>query len=199
MENSTLIIAILSLLISAMAVQTVSAEESVTYKLVSHEMTIIGTSTVHDWEADVTKVNADISIKNSNPDLSDAFTKLEITVPVKEIKSGRDGMDTRIHNALKHRDHSNITYKLQEISSTESTGSNEYTLASKGELTIAGSSKVIDMDVKAVSNDNGSYTFTGSYTTLMTDYNVDPPTAMMGTVRAGDEITINFSITVEPA
>ena len=41
---------------------------------------------------------------------------------------------------------------------------------------------------------DGSVQFIGSVTFNMTNFNIDPPTAVMGTIKTGDEITIKFQV-----
>jgi len=39
----------------------------------------------------------------------------------------------------------------------------------------------------------------GTLPIQMTDFNVEPPTAMLGLIRVRDEITVHFDITAVPA
>jgi hypothetical protein len=39
---------------------------------------------------------------------------------------------------------------------------------------------------------------TGRLALKMTDFGVDPPTALLGTLRTGDEVTVYFDVTVSP-
>jgi hypothetical protein len=45
---------------------------------------------------------------------------------------------------------------------------------------------------------NGDLQFSASKKIKMTEYKMEPPTAMMGTIKVGDEVTVNFDITVTP-
>ena len=51
----------------------------------------------------------------------------------------------------------------------------------------------MNMTVKAMVT-QGKVQFTGSYTLKMTDFSVKPPTAMFGTIKTGDEITVKFNV-----
>ncbi|HTA26291.1 MAG TPA: YceI family protein, partial [Bacteroidia bacterium] len=66
------------------------------------------------------------------------------------------------------------------------------TISAKGTLTIAGVTKPIDMLIKVSAPNQGYLTFEGSQTIKMTDYGITPPTALLGTMKTGNEITINF-------
>ena len=50
------------------------------------------------------------------------------------------------------------------------------------------------MDVYCLLNKDGTVTCTGSYTLKMTDYDVKPPTFMLGAMKTGDSITLNFTM-----
>ena len=77
---------------------------------------------------------------------------------------------------------------LGEVSKT----SNGFKAKVYGYLTIAGVTKVIGLDIAAKETADGSYEITGSEKLKMTTYGIDPPTAMMGAMTTGDEVTINF-------
>jgi hypothetical protein len=40
---------------------------------------------------------------------------------------------------------------------------------------------------------NNNVTFTGKKTIKMTEFEVEPPTALLGTIKTGDEVTISFN------
>jgi polyisoprenoid-binding protein YceI len=72
-----------------------------------------------------------------------------------------------------------------------------YSIVAAGNLTIAGVSKPVELTVVAKVLPGGDLEFSGSKTMRMTMFNVDPPTAMWGVVKAGDEITIAFTLTMK--
>jgi hypothetical protein len=50
------------------------------------------------------------------------------------------------------------------------------------------------MDVYCVMNKDSTITCTGSDKLKMSDYQVKPPTFMMGAMRTGDAITLDFTM-----
>lgn len=50
------------------------------------------------------------------------------------------------------------------------------------------------MNVKGKRLNDDSWQFEGTQKLLMTDYGIDPPTALMGTMRTGNEITVAFTV-----
>ncbi len=150
-------------------------------------MTVSGTSSLHDWESTVEDFSHTASITVEGNKLS-KINQLEFTVIVKSIKSGKGGMDKKTYEALREADYPTISYIL--ISAIPKSGN---IVSSTGELTIAGKKRQIDMEVNYEIYP-GIIEFRGELTLKMSDYEISPPTALMGTIKTGDEVTIRFSI-----
>jgi len=164
-------------------------------------MTIEGTSTIHDWEADVQEMQVTIDMNTSALEadtMQSPVNSLTLSVPVKSIESGKGGMNRKIYGALKDEEHPNITFELTGTeliqSNAQATNGNEtsFQLMANGNLTIAGSTKEVSFPVDAYIQDGDTYQFTGSYELNMKDYDVDPPSAVFGTIKSGEVVTILF-------
>jgi polyisoprenoid-binding protein YceI len=105
-------------------------------------------------------------------------------------------MDNKTYKALLAETHPNITYVLTKVNKLEQKGS-AYNIMATGNLTIAGVTKAIDLVVSGKALANGSIQFTGTKDLLMTQFNVDPPTALLGTLKTGDAITVKIDVTLE--
>lgn len=163
-----------------------------------YEMTIDGTSNVRDWDADVNTINATFTVSQFDlSDLSsltpDHFKTLELSIPVKDIESDSGRLTRNMQGYLKKDDHPIITFTLNSIDSVEVNG-NEAFITAQGVLNVAGVDHETTMDVNASVN-NGSVTFSGTQELKMTDFGIDPPTAVLGTIRATDELDIIYSLT----
>lgn len=152
----------------------------------SSKMTIAGTSTIHDWESAVTKMKGSAEIDLKSGKIA-SIDKLQVSIPVSSIKSGKSGMDKNTYNALKESDHPEIKFQLRSVKSLPSGQ-----LTAQGHLTIAGVTKAVEIPVKYAVKSPEKIQFQGSISFKMSEFKVDPPTAMMGTVRSGDEVTLNF-------
>lgn len=163
-------------------------------------MQIEGTSTLHDWTADVEEINSYINFNASaleGETKSNPVKSLSLTIPVKNIKSGKGGMDRKMHDALKEDDFPNIMYQLQEAELTNfDEDSSLFKLNVTGSLAVAGTSNTITVPVTGEKQGDGSYKFTGEYEINMKDYNIDPPSAMFGTIKSGEMVTITFEFYV---
>jgi hypothetical protein len=54
------------------------------------------------------------------------------------------------------------------------------------------------MDATAKYTQNDSVQLEGFLSLDMTDYGVDPPTAILGTLHTGDKVTVRFVVTAHP-
>jgi polyisoprenoid-binding protein YceI len=102
-------------------------------------------------------------------------------------------MDKNAYKALKTEVHKQIAFQLI---SSKIEGK---TIHSSGKLRIAGVAKQVDLDVTYTVLPGGALKFKGSKKIVMTDYGVEPPSFMFGSVTTGDEITVSFEVTLAPA
>ena len=160
-------------------------------KLKAHKITVDGTSTLHDWTSEATKVEwkGIVTVEgNKVTELKD----VTITIPVKSIKSTKGKtMDNKTYEAFNAQKHPDIVYKLMKFNGVG-------TLKATGLLEMAGTTQTVMMDVTSKVLANGDVQFTGKQALKMPDYKMDPPTAMMGTIKVGPEVTVNFDLTVTP-
>ncbi len=155
----------------------------------SSDLKIYGTSSLHDWHEEVEEQKGSISIDNSN-ELKINALKLEVIS--ESLKSGKRGMDKNTYKALKTDTYKTITYQLTEVKSITKTSNQNYKVEAYGNLTITGVTKKVQLNFELVLTDK-NINLKGEKTFKMTDFNIDPPTALLGTITTGDEVTIKFN------
>jgi polyisoprenoid-binding protein YceI len=157
-----------------------------------YTVTILGTSNLHNWNETVGTVLGDGSV-TWNDDGSFDLNAINLKMQVRSIKSDMGSiMNNNTYKALKGETNPEIDFTLNTPVKSIKAGSIATTISAKGTLTIAGVTKPIDMQVKVSAPNHGYLTFEGSQTVKMSDYGISPPTALLGTLRTGNEITINF-------
>ena len=155
------------------------------------KVTIHGTSNLHDWSETVGKVNATASIDQSNKASID-IAALSVIMDVSSIKSTEGAvMDNNTYKALKEAQYPEIKYILAGPANSIKINGGVYILKAKGNITIAGVTKEVEMNVK-IHGEGGKMVFEGSQTIKMSDYNIKPPVAMLGMLKTGNELTINY-------
>lgn len=156
----------------------------------SIKMTVNGTSTLHDWTSDATNVRVSMDADMNKP-ATERISRAYVQVPVKGIKSSKGStMDGKTWDALKYKKHPEVTFAFERLTSWNANGA----LTAVGKLTIAGKTRTETIQANVKSVGNGSYLLSGSKTIKMTDFGMDPPTALLGTIKTGDEVTIKFDI-----
>jgi polyisoprenoid-binding protein YceI len=150
------------------------------------KVVIDGTSNVHDWESEAEQFSGNATIEIEEDSLI-SISDLQFNVVVDGIKSGKGGMDSKTYDALDKKKYPNITFVLSEVTSI-----NDSSLSATGDLTISGVTKSIQMDVEYEIHPDGSVLFKGTQNINMKDYDVDPPKAMFGAIKAGEEVDVIF-------
>ncbi len=154
------------------------------------KLSVLGTSSLHDWEVVAEDVKGTISVDQSN---GLAIQKLKIEVVSESLKSGKSGMDKNTYKALKTGEHKTVTFDFLEAGEVTKQGDGKYKVNVTGNLKIAGVTKKIPLSFILAVNGN-TVNLTGEKTFKMTEYKITPPKALMGTITTGDEITIKFNV-----
>lgn len=181
---------IIMLLIVTTTIQSQEALKNVLLDIkLPSSVLVNGTSTLHDWQSKVEKTDAKIEINNY---YNIAIETLEVKIEATSIKSGKKLMDKLTYKALKAEEYPVITFifKKGEIIS-ENTDSINIKL--KGDLTIAGTTKNVAV-LTTINKLGNEITLIGKHKLKMTDFGIKPPTALLGTIKTGNEITIEFNL-----
>ncbi|HRJ31826.1 MAG TPA: YceI family protein [Cyclobacteriaceae bacterium] len=166
-----------------------------TYKGKQNKMSVTGSSTLHEWESEVTQVESSGTLTLDGSQLI-AIKDVVVKMPVTGIKSTKGKtMDNKTYEAFNSDKNPTIQYKLTQA---KISGSGDFTITATGNLSMAGATRPIEIIAKAKVLGNGDVQIAGSQKLNMRDFNMTPPTAMMGTIKVGEEVTIKFDITLTP-
>ncbi len=167
-----------------------------TYKIKTHEISMEGTSNLHDWTASVEKATGTFSFTVENGAIVN-LVDASIRFDAESIK-GSEGrrMDAKIYEALETSKNPSISFAMREVLSiTGSAG--RYSIGVRGVLTVAGVARVVDLTTTGRLLPNGDLEFSGNHKVKMTDHKVSPPTAMLGALRTGDEVSLKFKVILQ--
>lgn len=175
----------------------------VTYKVdEGSTMTITGTSTLHDWTSKVNEVNGDFvfktEIQNKKlPKSGSIVEQIRMVIPVLSIESPRGStMDKKTYNALKSEEHPNMIFEVKSdnIERIIDKSAEKFLLKVTGDLTVAGHTKEITIDLEGQKLPSGQLKFLGAYPIDMVEYEIEPPSAMFGQIKTGKDVTIDFDL-----
>lgn len=160
--------------------------------------TIEGTSPAHNWTVSVPNIQGKIQLNESFwgtglPTIGTAIENLVLHIPVKDMDGGKALMNEKMHRALQEPDHPEIIYKLIDariVSIDES--ESQIKLETKGNITVAGITKPVEMVVTGKKHADNHYEFTGSHPIKMSDFNIERPSFAF--VKTGDEVVIFYSL-----
>lgn len=157
-------------------------------------LVIEGRSTVSGFECDARTLKGSGTFQNGQ-----AGAKL--VVPVSSFDCGMSRMNRDFHEAMDADDHPEIVFELADV---EATGRLEHGshLIVKGRLSIAGTTREVRIQAQAEQVYEGLYRVRGERELFMTDFGIEPPTALAGLVRTQDRINVRFDLlaaTTEPA
>lgn len=169
----------------------------------SSKLMIAGTSSLHDWQCTVEQYSGMLQAVYTSGELSE-IQNLSFSATVNSIRSIKEdgsyyekGMDKNIYRAMKSDQHAALTFSLSKVNTITRVGK-DYQIQAVGNLRIAGVTKPIS--VSAVGRiEQGGMVFEGKVPLKMTDYSIDPPTALFGTIRTGNEVTVQFKLVFLPA
>lgn len=158
------------------------------YALKSYEVEINGTSSLHDWTSKVTTVDWTGQLAVEGGKLNSA-KDVKVVIPVLSIKSEKGSiMDDKTYEAFKSDKNPSITYQLLSVNSTGGR------LTAKGNLNMAGVSRTILLNLETRVLPQGDVSISGSCRLNMKDFKMEPPTAVMGTIKVGPMVTLLFNL-----
>lgn len=175
-------------------VQPMGANAQTSYKTKTGTITIKGTSNVHDWEMKAASGQSEASFIMDATGKITAITSLSFTIPAKSLKSQHTGMDNNTYKALKVTNNPNLSFKLTS-GTIKPTTANNYLINCQGNLTIAGKTKQTEILATGIYNPKDkSFIVSGVKNMKMTDYDVAPPKALLGTIKTGNEISVGYTL-----
>jgi hypothetical protein len=184
MKNSFLVVVLFFI---GYAFAAVSAQQTFKIDLQRSSMKVMGTSTLHDWEMQVEDFQGVIF-------LLEKFNKLEqiekgsISVKVRSIKSNHSLMNDKTYDALKEKDYPTIKIIIQQVNQQEDKGNVTV------ELSIAGKKKIIKDDYSCRKTQDGNIEISGLLDLKMSDFEIKPPVALLGTIKTGDKVQVQYRL-----
>jgi len=159
-----------------------------------------GTSTVHDYTIEggimggFIEFASDYPLDPSKPNSEVKVTpKVQVTIPVRSLKSGKSLMDDIMHDNLKVKDNPTIKYTLTEWKPKDRKAGEPLQFDTKGDLTVAGVTKPIEM-VVTLTPEGEKLKATATKELKMTDFGMKPPAPAvgLGLIKTADEVKVTF-------
>src|SRR5262249_37064882 len=120
----------------------------------------------------------------------------ELAVPVAALRSGKPALDRNLLRALRAAEHPEIRFRLTHASVAATTGDTA-TASADGALRVAGQERAIRVEGRLVRSRAGVW-LDGRHELRMSEYEVKPPTMMMGTLKVHDPVVVHFRLLLVP-
>jgi len=159
-------------------------------------VSIAGSSNIHEYTASTTTVRVtrvalgaaaasdDVWSGVVKPGAIEAF---EIAIPAASLSSPKAGLDKNMWKALKTDKFDTITFALKRLEP----GAAPNAFKAVGTLRIAGVEREVALNV-ITERRNDTLAVRGTLALLMTDYGIQPPTAMLGMLKTDPKVTVSF-------
>ena len=171
-----------------------NAQSNLTLDVNKSSLIIEGTSTLHDWHIVARQLQGSSSLNKDATKITE-INSLTFSVIVKGLDSGKSLMDNNTYKAMVEPKYPTVDFNLKRVESIKpSVDGKGYIIRASGDLTIVGKTINEEMKVYSLVNSDGSVQFKGELAFPMSKYSVDPPTAVMGTIKTGDDVKIKFSV-----
>jgi polyisoprenoid-binding protein YceI len=181
-----------------------------------------GTTNVHKWDCVGKSLEAELSIDAPAAELerrldgwqrlasgarldgaSDQSTswdaEVELRIPISALRCGNAAMEQDMRKALRAASYPMIAFRfvrLREARYAPAGAVPSFGLQVEGEISLAGTSRSVAVNVTATRLSSHRFQLRGGLPLRMTDFGIDPPVALLGLIRARDEIWVSVDLQV---
>jgi hypothetical protein len=185
-----------------------SAGESILTLAPGASLELDGDSSLHRYSAKAHGVRASAGLDSARlaltaqpPDLQALIRghfirTFQLIVPVAQLSSGEHGLDDNMRKALKGDRFKEIRFQMDSYDVAAPSAGATIAVTLHGRLSLAGVERKIDVAASGVRVKDG-FRVTGSKDLLMTDYQIKPPTMMLGAIKTKNLITVKFDATLQ--
>ena len=173
-----------------------SAQTAFNTRSFNSEVKVLGTSNLHDWTMKGSGLTCEAQFTVSTGSLFQLLTLngLTFNMPVANLKSDESLLNSRAYKAMNAEKHKNISFRMSSaVISPQST--NQYVVRASGQLTISGVTRDVTLQATLqIQQDRTVVVVTGSQKIKMSEFGITPPSFMLGALRTGDNVTIDFNL-----
>jgi len=150
------------------------------------DFTISGTSTIRGWTCNAKGTMAVTRGSGAAaPGFPNGVQSVTVTVPLKQFQCPNEEMTQHLNDAMKSDKFSEVVFKLEKytMAGTQATAS--------GTLTVTGNTQPVEFPIALKESPQG-VEVSGNTRLDMTKFGVDPPVVMLGMLKVGPQIRLEF-------
>ena len=152
---------------------------------------IDGTSTLGRYSCAASAVTGSADVPVAGP------MEAEVTVGVRSFDCGQARMNRDFRRALQAEGHPEIRFDLDTAAAlaAEARPGAWVPVRATGRLRLAGVKRAVTVTAEGQRLGRGHVRLRGQHAMRMTDFRVEPPSGMLGMVRARDPVVVRFDLT----
>jgi polyisoprenoid-binding protein YceI len=124
-----------------------------------------------------------------------AVTRVQVNVPARQLDCANGTMNSHMLKALKADAHPEIVFRLSGYELGR--GADGVRVDMSGTLTLGGVQRPVVITGVAGESAPGVLRVVGTHEIRMTEFDLKPPTLMMGTMRVNERITVRFDLSLK--
>ncbi len=164
---------------------------------------IEGRSNINEFECQANQYFAEATLIDDNDPIEllqqiDERVFMQVEIRVDGFECGRSRMNQDLQKALKSSEYPEITFTFNSATILNipdvNSDDNAFEMEVRGFLTVAGNTREIHFTTRAYFVETYRIRAIGKTTIRMSDFDVEPPTALMGLIKAEDELTVHFDL-----
>lgn len=175
-----------------------------TYRIGSNSvLKLIGKTNVNSFECRCGQVFAPQIFRIQNHDdgpHTTTFADTRLSIPITSLDCGNRLMNKDLQKSLNAERHPNISIELLEVVEDKCSSlrqTNEWVkVKALARISLNGYTNTYWLDITAKQSGPKRFRFIGTKALRMSDFCVEPPTAMMGMVKVEDEIKISLDLDI---
>lgn len=158
-----------------------------------------GTSTLRSWSCTADKIDAalstpDESVVANTLDGKEVAGTVQVDFPVSKLECKNGTMNEHMGKALKSKEFSNIRFTMTSYHVAKGSA---VTGTLQGTLLLSGKTMPISVPVTFGTAADGALRVTGKVPVTMTEWGIKPPTLMLGSIKVGPVVTVNFDLQLQ--
>lgn len=125
-----------------------------------------------------------------------AFRNTHLRLQTQQFDCGNKVMNKDFYHALKAKSHPNMWIELESIENVRMITASWTTLATHTRITIAGTGKSVPIHAQVRKLADNKLQIRAERPLKMSDFGIQPPTALMGMIKTNDDITIKLDLII---
>jgi polyisoprenoid-binding protein YceI len=145
---------------------------------------------------DMKVMDCDVNLTLNGSGVQDIH-EIKFSGKAKELKSESNLMDKKAYAALRSDKFPEIKFIKTSLTGLLSEN-NKFSGKLAGDLSVAGETRRVNFPFTGTMGSNRTIDINGEIELKMSDFKIDPPTAMLGTLKTGDAISVSFTLRLVP-